>query len=129
MPASGVIKLADANAWLALAFSDHLHHAKSKAWFEEQPEGACAFLSCTQMALAAASHQFENHGAFVQSQQDAWTHYDKLARDPRVIFLDEPPGLEAAFRSSLKLPHHHTVVDGRVSRGVRDPNSVPACDV
>lgn len=38
-------------------------------------------------------------GAFVQSQQDAWTHYDKFAHDPRVIFLDEPPGLETAFRS------------------------------
>ena len=26
-------------------------------------------------------------------------HYDKLARDPRVIFLEEPPWLEMAFRS------------------------------
>ncbi len=31
MTASGEIKLADANVWLALAFSDHLHHGKAKA--------------------------------------------------------------------------------------------------
>jgi len=37
-------------------------------------------------------------GPFVQSQQDAWKYYDKLAQDPRVIFLSEPPGFEAAFR-------------------------------
>ncbi len=29
MPASGVIELADANLWLALAFSDHGHHRKA----------------------------------------------------------------------------------------------------
>jgi len=39
-------------------------------------------------------------GSFVQSQQDAWTNYDKLASDPRVVFLSEPPALETAFRSS-----------------------------
>jgi len=43
MPASGAIKLVDANAWLALAFSDHLHHAKAKAWFDGKPEGTAAF--------------------------------------------------------------------------------------
>jgi hypothetical protein len=28
MPVSGGISLADANVWLALVFSDHVHHAK-----------------------------------------------------------------------------------------------------
>jgi predicted nucleic acid-binding protein len=64
MPASGGIKLADANVWLAAVFSDHVHH-----------------------------------GAFAQSQQDAWRSYDKLAGDPRVVFLEEPAGVAAAFRS------------------------------
>lgn len=66
MPASGVIKLADANAWLALAFSDHLHHAKAKAWFDGEFDGACAFSRVTQMALLRHLTNSKIMGAFVQ---------------------------------------------------------------
>src|SRR5213596_168750 len=51
MPASGGIRLLDANVWLALAFSDHLHHSKAKEWLGAQHEGAFAFCRVTQMAL------------------------------------------------------------------------------
>jgi len=51
MPAFGAIELADANLWMALAFSDHAHHGKAKAWCDAQPDGACAFCRVTQMAL------------------------------------------------------------------------------
>ena len=99
MPVSGAIKLANANVWLALAFSDHLHHAKAKAWFDGQSDGSCAFCRVTQMALLRHLTNSKIMGAFVQSQQDAWKNYDKLAQDPRVVFLSEPPGLEMAFRN------------------------------
>ena len=90
MPVSGAIKLADANVWLALAFSDHLHHANAKAWFDGQSDGSCAFCRVTQMALLRHLTNSKIMGAFVQSQQDAWKNYDKLAQDPRVVFLSEP---------------------------------------
>jgi toxin-antitoxin system PIN domain toxin len=114
MPASGVIKLADANLWLALAFSDHRHHSKAKDWFHGQPDGACAFCRVTQMALRRHLTNSKIMGAFVQSQQHAWTLYDKLAHDPRVIFLDEPPGLEAEFRNLAQAssPSHGLWTDG-----------------
>ena len=51
MPASGVIKLVDANVWLAVAFSGHVHHAPAKTWFEGQNDATCAFCRVTQMAL------------------------------------------------------------------------------
>lgn len=38
-------------------------------------------------------------GRFVLDQQDAWRIYDKLAGDPRVVFLPEPSTLETAFRN------------------------------
>jgi toxin-antitoxin system PIN domain toxin len=97
MPASGVIKLLDANVWLALAFSDHLHHAK--AWFDGQPEGGCGFCRVTQMALLRHLTNSKIVGRFVQTQQDAWRQYDLLVSDPRVVFLDEPPAVHAAFRN------------------------------
>ena len=98
MPASGVIKLADANIWLGAAFSDHLHHAKAKTWFEDQSIGICAFCRVTRTALLRHLTNSKIMGSFVQSQQDAWRNFDRLANDPRVVFLPEPPGLEEAFR-------------------------------
>ncbi len=34
MPASGVIKLVDANVWLAIAYSDHQHYAIAVRWID-----------------------------------------------------------------------------------------------
>lgn len=99
MPASGVIKLPDANVWLATAFSGHAHHAKAQVWFEAQADDSCAFCRITQMALLRHLTNSKIMEAFVQSQQDAWRHYTALTNDPRVVFLDEPVGVETAFRS------------------------------
>jgi toxin-antitoxin system PIN domain toxin len=104
MPAFGVIKLADANVWLALAFSDHLHHCKAKAWFEAQAELSTAFCRITQMALLRHLTNPKIMGSFVQNQQNAWKAYDALIGDPRVVFLAEPVGLETSYRELTQSP-------------------------
>lgn len=38
-------------------------------------------------------------GEEVVSQKEAWQVYDHWLEDTRVVFLDEPAGLEPAFRS------------------------------
>jgi predicted nucleic acid-binding protein len=38
-------------------------------------------------------------GSEVMNQREAWQIYDRWLEDPRIIFLDEPAGLEPAFRS------------------------------
>ena len=113
MPASGVIKLVDANVWLATAFSDYVHHPHARAWFDLQDEEACAFCRVTQMALLRHLTNAKIMGAFAQSQQEAWNNYDKLANDPRVIFLTEPPSLEASFRAFARAdsPSHGLCTD------------------
>lgn len=98
MPASGTIKLPDANVWLAMAFSGHAHHAKARIWFEAQADDSCGFCRITQMALLRHLTNSKIMEAFVQGQQDAWRHYSSLTNDPRVVFLDEPAGVETAFR-------------------------------
>src|SRR5207245_6111816 len=52
-------------------------------------------------------------GLFVQNQRDAWKNYDKLANDPRVVFLDEPPALQPTFRdfTQSNSPAHVTCPD------------------
>jgi len=98
MPVSGEIKLLDANVWLALAFSDHLFHSLAKDWFDNQPEGSCAFCRITQMALLRHLTNAKIMGRFVQNQTQAWENYDLLAADGRVVFLNEPQTLEAELR-------------------------------
>ena len=97
MPASG-ISLVDSNVWLAIAFSDHQHHAKGQQWFNSQADRTCAFCRVTQLALLR--HLTNSHimGKFVRSQRDAWKVYDQLANDPRFVFLSEPPSLDSSFR-------------------------------
>ena len=104
MPAFGGIKLPDANVWLAMAFSDHAHHAKARSWFQAQADDSCALCRITQMALLRHLTNSKIMGAFVQSQQDAWRHYDALANDPRVVFLSEPAGVETRFRGFTQAP-------------------------
>jgi len=114
MPASGAISVVDANVWLALAFSDHVHHQKAKAWFEKQADASCAFFRITQMALLRHLTNSQIMGRFVQNQQDAWKSYDSLARDPRIVFLCEPPGSEVQFRRLTEAvsPSHALWTDG-----------------
>jgi uncharacterized protein len=98
MPASG-IKLVDANVWLALGFGDHVHHGAASRWFEAQRDGSCAFCRLTQMALLRHLTNAKIMGPSVQSQQQAWIAYDTLSDDPRVLFIAEPLGVDALFRS------------------------------
>jgi hypothetical protein len=113
MPAFGEIKLADANVGLALAFSDHAHHAAARAWFEMQSDDSCAFCRVTQMALLRHLTNAKIMGAFMQNQQAAWRAYEALANDPRVVFVGEPTGVEAAFRgfSQAATPAHAVWTD------------------
>ena len=108
MPASG-IKLVDANVWLALAFSDHVHHDVASRWFDAQSDATCAFCRLTQLALLRNLTNSKVMGKFVQSQQQAWQAYDQLNNDPRSLFMSEPPNLETEFRSltqSTSSLHH-----------------------
>jgi uncharacterized protein len=114
MPASGAIKVLDANVWLALAFSNHVHHQKADAWMALQTNGSCAFCRVTQMALLRHLTNSKIMGAFVQSQKDAWQTFDICARDARATFLDEPIDIEAEFRnfSNSQSPSHANWTDG-----------------
>ena len=99
MPACGV-NLIDANVWLALAVDAHAHHAAARDWFAAQADGSCAFCRLTQLAILRHLTNVKILGlANVQTQERAWHAYETLAADPRVIYLDEPPGLTAVFKS------------------------------
>jgi toxin-antitoxin system PIN domain toxin len=104
MQASGT-KLVDANVWLALAVDAHIHHVAALNWFDQQAKESCAFCRLTQLALLRHLTNAKIMGAAnVQTQAEAWRAYEELATDPRVVYLDEPPGLTAVFKSLTQTP-------------------------
>jgi len=113
MPAPGEIKLVDANVWLAIAYSDHVHHVTATKWFDQQGDEACAFCRITQMALLRHLTNAQIMGEFVQSQKEAWRIYDTLLQDPRVTVLREPATTENLFRklTQSNSPSHRAWTD------------------
>jgi uncharacterized protein len=98
-------KIVDANVWLALAFGDHVHHQSASNWLNSQSDGICAFWRVTQFSLLRHLTNAKIMGKFVQSQQQAWDTYDRFKRDPRVVFCDEPFGVEVEFRNMTQSNH------------------------
>ena len=113
MPASGISQIVDANVWLALVFSDHVHHTKALEWFADQSDESTSFCRITQMALLRHLTNTKIMGEFVQSQLDAWRIYDTLLNDPRVSFVEEPGDLETVFRgyTQAESPSHRKWTD------------------
>lgn len=116
MPASG-IRLVDSNVWLAMSFGDHVHHRSARRWFERIKKGDAAFCRVTQMALLRHLTNSRIMGRFVLGQRQAWNAWDELARDERVIFLEEPAGVAGTWRglTGSDEPRHAAWTDAYLS--------------
>ncbi len=91
----------DVNVWIALTYGGHAHHKIAKAWFEElDMESRVCFCRFTQLSLLRLLTTEGVMGADeVMTQRRAWEAYDRWLADSRVVFLEESPNLDAAFRS------------------------------
>lgn len=90
----------DVNVWIALTSDRHLHHAIAARWFVSlDEESRLCFCRFTQLSLLRLLTTPAVMGPEVMTQREAWRIYDRWLDDPRVVFLDEPIGLEQAFRS------------------------------
>ena len=96
----------DINVWMALTYDRHIHHAAAPHWFETLEANARLFFCrLTQMGLLRllTTEAVMGKGE-VMTQLGAWQAYDQWLED-RVSFLDEPPGIELAFRSLSRFRH------------------------
>lgn len=96
--------LADVNVWLALCSDRHVHYAAAHRWFASVAPGQAFLCRLTQLALLRLLTNRRVMDEDVLSQAGAWRVHDRLREDVRVAYMDEPPGLEAAFR---RLTHTH----------------------
>jgi toxin-antitoxin system PIN domain toxin len=101
MPASTTSFLfPDINVWIALTFDGHVHHFIAAKWFDSLALDSrlffCRFTQLGLLRLLTAEAVMGHNDVLNQSQ--AWQAYDTWLEDDRISFLDEPPGVERAFR-------------------------------
>jgi len=103
--------LLDVNIWIASAFDWHIHHEVTQRWFGEHSADHFAFCRTTQqgfLRLATNPKVFEPAGDDPLTLPEAWHAYDTIVQHPRILFRNEPPGLESQWRDFTQ--------DGSLSR-------------
>lgn len=97
------MNLCDANVWLALALSRHVHHRTARRWFESVAEGRtilfCRATQQTLLRLLTNSSVLAAYGNPPLTNRQAWNAFEAFAADDRVAQRnDEPPQLESRWR-------------------------------
>ncbi len=93
----------DANVWLALLWSRHIHSEKAREWFERSGEEKFLFCRITQVTVLRLLTTATVMGSDVKKMAEAWELWDKVCRDDRIAFLSEPEEIELEFRRRLGL--------------------------
>jgi len=96
----------DANVWLALFWSRHVHSETARAWFEQAGEQQFYFCRFTQLTVLRLLTTEKIMGSDTKTMVDAWSLWDRVWADRRIEFLPEPEGIEREFRSHSRLRSH-----------------------
>jgi uncharacterized protein len=94
----------DANVWLALLWSRHVHSEKARLWFEQASEEQFFFCRFTQLTVLRLLTTEKIMGTDAKTMSEAWGLWDQIWADSRIAFLPEPNGLEKEFRAHSRLP-------------------------
>jgi toxin-antitoxin system PIN domain toxin len=93
----------DANVWLALLWSRHIHSETAQAWFEKAGQEEFFFCRFTQLTVLRLLTTEKIMGKDTKTMAEAWAVWDKIWADTRVAFLPEPANLEKDFRAYSRL--------------------------
>jgi len=99
-----MLNFLDANVWLALLWSRHVHSEKARLWFEQASEEQFFFCRFTQLTVLRLLTTERIMGADAKTMSEAWGLWDRIWADSRLAFLPEPDGLEHEFRKRSRLP-------------------------
>jgi toxin-antitoxin system PIN domain toxin len=95
------MKLLDVNVWLAAAWARHSKHAAAKRWIDGEDD-ELVFCRVTEMAFLRLTTNAAVAGADALTRRQAWDVLERLQEDPRVRFLQEPPGLAPLWMAFSK---------------------------
>lgn len=95
--------LCDSNVWLALALSKHGHHRVAREWLDTVDKPAsvyfCRSTQQTFLRLLTNASVLGPYGNPPLTNREAWSMYEALLADDRIIFwAGEPAGLEPLWR-------------------------------
>jgi toxin-antitoxin system PIN domain toxin len=93
----------DANVWLALLWSRHIHSETANKWFGQASEEQFFFCRFTQLTVLRLLTTEKIMGHDAKTMAEAWSLWDRVWADPRIAFLPEPDNLEREFRSRSRL--------------------------
>ena len=93
----------DANVWLALLWSRHIHSARAQEWFEQVSEEQFFLCRFTQLTIFRLLTTEKIMGKDTKTMSEVWSLWDKIWADTRISFLSEPEDLEREFRSRSRL--------------------------
>jgi len=95
----------DVNVWLALLREDHVHRDAARKWLESTACNVIGFTRVTQMSILRVLTTPAAMNGKPLRMPKAWAAYDALFGDDRVAFVNEPIGIEAAFRKYARSNH------------------------
>ena len=94
--------LCDSNVWLALALSKHRHHTTAREWLDTVQEPAtillCRATQQTFLRLLTNASVLGPYGNPPLTNREAWSAYETLLTDDRIVFRDEPAGVEPLWK-------------------------------
>ena len=93
----------DANIWLALIWSRHLHSERARLWFEQAGEEQFFFCRFTQITVLRLLTTDQIMGKDAKTMSEASSLWDRVWADTRIVFLPEPDDIERVFRSRSRL--------------------------
>lgn len=93
-----ILNFLDANVWLALLWSRHIHSERAGAWFERASEEKFFFCRITQITVLRLLTTPMVMGSDVKTMSEARALWDKVCADDRIALLAEPEGIEPEFR-------------------------------
>ncbi len=93
----------DANVWLALLWSRHVHAERSREWFDRAGEEQFFFCRFTQITILRLLTTEKLMGQDTRTMSEAWQLWDRVRADARIGFLSEPENLDGEFRAHSQL--------------------------
>ena len=93
----------DANVWLALIWSRHVHSERAQLWFEQTGEEQFFFCRFTQVTVLRLLTTDQVMGKDARTMSKAWSLWDRIWADTRIVLLPEPDDIEREFRSRSRL--------------------------
>ena len=90
--------LVDAGVWLAAVWGRHAHYPVASEWFNRQDDDM-VFCRVTQTGLLRLLSNPAIMGGDAVDRSQAWRLFDELWSDERVLWAEEPDGLEPVLRA------------------------------